>query len=138
VLFGGVLGIAVLMFWIWAIFDVITSDRERCRNLPKLAWALIVILLGVIGAVVWILLGRPERAHAARGPAQPSARRPAPRPIAPEDRSDWSAAPSTSPSSRRRSEELDRRLAEWEAEQQRRDRPGAGGPGPGPEAPPES
>jgi hypothetical protein len=117
--FGGVFGIAILVFWIWAIFDVITSDAERCRNLPKVAWVLIVILLGALGALVWIFGGRPARAAA--GPEDGPRRGPTARPVGPEDRPGWTSAPSTSPSSRDRSEELDRRLAEWEAEQRRRD-----------------
>ena len=115
--FGGVFGLALLVFWIWGIFDVITTDAERCRNLPKLAWALIVIILGSIGALIWVLLGRPERSSVGSGDLP---RRPRARPVGLEDRPEWTAAPSTSPSSREHSEELDRRLAEWEAEERRR------------------
>jgi hypothetical protein len=117
--FGGVFGIALLVFWIWAIFDVVTTDSDQCRNLPKVAWVVIVILLGAIGGLIWALAGRPART-AAR-PDDARYRRPPARPVGPEDRPGWTSAPSSSPSSRERSEELDRRLDEWEAEQRRRE-----------------
>lgn len=121
--FGGAFGIALLVLWVWAVIDVIITDRARCRNLPKIAWVLLVIFLGVIGALGWILFGRPARSSVRSGDAP---RRLPSRPIGPEDRPEWTAAPSTPPVSRERAEELDRRLEEWEAEQRRR-RPDEGG-----------
>ncbi len=58
---GGLLGLLFLAFWIWAIFDVIATDADRCRNLPKLLWLVLVILLSTIGAAAWLVLGRPRK-----------------------------------------------------------------------------
>lgn len=59
---GGLFGLVLLGFWLWAIFDVITTDESLCRNLPKFVWLMLVIFLSSIGALAWLLLGRPENA----------------------------------------------------------------------------
>ena len=60
----GALGIAVLVLWVYALLDVITSDETRIRNLPKWGWFVIVLLLGelAIGPVLWFVAGRPQGA----------------------------------------------------------------------------
>jgi hypothetical protein len=55
-----VIGLALLGVWIYCIFEVIASEASIVRNLPKLAWLVIVVLLGPIGALAWIFLGRPR------------------------------------------------------------------------------
>ncbi|HJE59483.1 MAG TPA: PLD nuclease N-terminal domain-containing protein [Nocardiopsis listeri] len=50
-----------LVFWVYVLFDVIGSESERVRLLPKTAWAVIVLLLPKIGPAAWFLLGRPPR-----------------------------------------------------------------------------
>ncbi len=59
---GGIFGLIVFALWLWAIFDVITTDESLCRNLPKMGWLFIVIVLSVVGALAWLLVGRPEHA----------------------------------------------------------------------------
>jgi hypothetical protein len=56
----GVLGIALTLFWVYTVLEVITSDASRVRNLPKLTWVFIVILLFDIGALAWWVAGRPQ------------------------------------------------------------------------------
>lgn len=58
----GLVGLVLFVFWIWAIIDVIATDDSLIRNLPKLLWLLLVIVLPLIGAVCWLLLGRPQGA----------------------------------------------------------------------------
>ncbi|WP_425581982.1 PLDc N-terminal domain-containing protein [Streptosporangium fragile] len=53
-------GLALLAFWLYCLFDVITTPDEESRNLPKLLWVLIVVLLVPVGGVFWLLLGRPN------------------------------------------------------------------------------
>ncbi|MEV6983809.1 PLDc N-terminal domain-containing protein [Sphaerisporangium sp. NPDC051017] len=60
------LGLALLAFWLYCLFDVITTPEEDVRNLPKLLWVLIVVLLADIGGLLWLLLGRPLREQAVR------------------------------------------------------------------------
>lgn len=56
----GLLTLVVLGVWVFAIFDVVTSDASSVRHLPKLAWLLLVVFLWIIGAIGWFLLGRPR------------------------------------------------------------------------------
>ncbi|WP_084956056.1 PLDc N-terminal domain-containing protein [Thermoactinospora rubra] len=83
---GVLISLAVLAFWLYSLFDVITSPEEETRNLPKVLWVLIVVVLPVAGSVLWFLLGRPRVA-----PGPPRAMRPrpetpsAPPPKGPED-----------------------------------------------------
>jgi hypothetical protein len=55
----GGFGLLVFGLWLFCLIDVITTDEWRCRNLPKIWWVLIVLLLFDVGAVVWLVAGRP-------------------------------------------------------------------------------
>ena len=55
----GAVGIALTLFWVYTVLEVITTDESRVRNLPKLTWVFIVILLFDIGALAWWVAGRP-------------------------------------------------------------------------------
>jgi hypothetical protein len=111
----GLVGVLLLAFWIWAILDVIATEAELCRNLPKGVWLILVLILPDIGSLVWVLLGRPERGSWRPGSTDFSAPR---RPVGLEDDPRYSATPAVTD---RRSEELDRRLDEWEAAQRAKD-----------------
>ncbi len=117
--FGGVLFLLVIGAWIWALVECAITPGEACRTLPKLVWVLLIVLLGIFGAVGWFVFGRPRRAAGAPRPARsrPARSRPGPRQeslVAPASTSD------PGPMSDRRSAELDRELEAWEAEQARR------------------
>jgi hypothetical protein len=107
----GIIGFLLLIFWVWAIFDVISTDSAMCRNLPKMPWLIIVIVLPEIGGIAWLLLGRPERASWRPGSTDYAAPR---RPVGFEDSPRYSASPEVSD---RRSEELNEQLERWEREQ---------------------
>ena len=49
------IGIALTVFWIWMIVEVATSNLEGGE---KIAWLLIVILLGWVGALIYFLVKR--------------------------------------------------------------------------------
>ncbi|GII88488.1 hypothetical protein Ssi03_64780 [Sphaerisporangium siamense] len=72
------LGLALLAFWLYCLFDVITTPEEDVRNLPKMLWVLIVVLLVAVGGVFWLLLGRPlsEQTVQRRRMGRPSGNRP--------------------------------------------------------------
>jgi hypothetical protein len=56
---GGLLGTVLLLVWLFCIIDVIMTPAGEARHLPKLLWLAVVLLLGAIGAAIWLLVGRP-------------------------------------------------------------------------------
>jgi len=49
--------IVVIAISIFAIVDVLLTDKRRVRGIPKILWVL-VILLPVVGALLWFTLGK--------------------------------------------------------------------------------
>jgi hypothetical protein len=117
-------GVLLLLFWIWALLDCIATDSAMCRNLPKTMWIVLVLILPDIGALAWVLLGRPEKASWRPGSTDYAAPR---RPVGVEDSPRYSASPTISD---RRSEELNRELERWEREQKERAQPTSAAPTP--------
>lgn len=108
----GVVGLAMVGVWIFCIIDVITTPDGTCRNLPKIAWVLIVILLAVPGSIVWLVAGRPRRgAGTAGGPFAAPRRSTAPT-VAPDDDEEFLAG------LRARAEEQRRRAREQQQREQ--------------------
>ncbi|WP_084180931.1 PLD nuclease N-terminal domain-containing protein [Jatrophihabitans endophyticus] len=62
----GLLGLILFGLWLFCVIDVITTDESSMRNLPKLPWVLIVVLLFDIGALAWLIAGRPWPASGPR------------------------------------------------------------------------
>ena len=60
----GIAGLVVLAFWLYCVLEVITTDEAQMRNLPKMAWVFIVIFLFEIGAIAWLIAGRPQARQA--------------------------------------------------------------------------
>jgi len=66
--FDGLIGVVTFGLWIFCLVDVITTDDSSCRNLPKLTWLLVVLLLPLVGSIIWLVAGRPEHGgRVARG-----------------------------------------------------------------------
>lgn len=51
----------VLALDIFCLIDVIVSREDEVRNLPKIAWFLLILFFPLIGSVVWLAAGRPQR-----------------------------------------------------------------------------
>lgn len=64
---GGILFVAALAVWLYALLDAISSNRTQVRTLSKGLWVAIVLFTFVVGAVAWLVYGRP-RASIARRP----------------------------------------------------------------------
>ena len=45
---------------IYALIDCARTSEEKMRSLPKWAWLVIIIFVPLIGAISWIIAGRPE------------------------------------------------------------------------------
>jgi hypothetical protein len=92
--FDGGLALVFFAVWLFCIIDVITTPEYACRNLPKFVWLLIVILLPDVGAIAWLVAGRPwnaqprdlpYRGNTGRSPMPAPPPRSARRPVSPDD-----------------------------------------------------
>ncbi|MBM7280578.1 PLDc_N domain-containing protein [Gordonia rubripertincta] len=60
------LGLIYLVILVIALIDIINTDDAAVRGLPKFAWVILVVMLPLVGALVWLAVGRPtadERPH---------------------------------------------------------------------------
>lgn len=64
--------IAVILL-VAALVDVIRIEPSRVRALPKGVWAVIVVVIVIVGPILWFALGRERRRDTgrARGPVAP-------------------------------------------------------------------
>lgn len=46
---------------IYALVDCVGTPDEQVRNLPKLAWIALIVLIQIVGPVAWLIAGRPKR-----------------------------------------------------------------------------
>lgn len=69
--FGGILFLVALAVWLYCLLDAITADREQVRALPKGIWIVIVVLTFEVGAIAWLLWGRPRTRGAGARPGGP-------------------------------------------------------------------
>jgi len=53
-----VVTLAAVGIMVFSFVDVITIDERRVRYLPKAVWAIIVVVISVVGSVLWWTLGR--------------------------------------------------------------------------------
>ena len=56
-----VLDFLVLAFDVFAIVDVMLIDGRRIRALNRPIWVLLIVILPVVGAILWFLVGRERR-----------------------------------------------------------------------------
>jgi len=125
----GLGGALLFVLWMWAIFDVISTDSILVRNAPKGTWLFLVIFIPTVGAVAWLILGRPEGAGTSLG-SRDQRHRSRSRPSSVrglEDSPEWrnASSPSRPSSAERKSKESlvirERRLLEREAELAKRE-----------------
>ena len=76
------LAVAILAIYVYGLVDVIRTDRHFTRGFSKTTWLIMVILLPLIGAALWFLIGRP-RTTAVAQPVYPQ------HPAAPDDDPDF-------------------------------------------------
>ena len=55
----GVISIGGLVLWIWMIIDCATNEKSEGNE--KLIWLLIIVLTNWIGALIYLLVRRPQR-----------------------------------------------------------------------------
>lgn len=64
-----VIHVALLFY---ALIDCIQTDQILIRNLPKMVWLFMIILIPVIGPIVWLVAGRPQSDQRVRPVPWPS------------------------------------------------------------------
>ncbi|MGB9741954.1 MAG: PLD nuclease N-terminal domain-containing protein [candidate division WOR-3 bacterium] len=57
--FTGLIALGLFILWIWTLVDVLTKESDENSN--RLIWGLIVGLTYVIGAIIYLIVRRPER-----------------------------------------------------------------------------
>jgi len=55
----GIFFLLAMGIWIWALVEVLTKEPSEGND--KLVWALVVALTGIVGALIYLLVRRPER-----------------------------------------------------------------------------
>lgn len=51
---GGIIGLIVLILDIWALISIVQSGASTGK---KVIWAVVVILLPVLGFIAWLIFG---------------------------------------------------------------------------------
>lgn len=54
-----VVSLACTVFWIWALVDCIKNEPSTGND--KIVWVLVIVLVGVLGALIYVLARRPSR-----------------------------------------------------------------------------
>jgi len=76
--------LANLVLVVLALIDCLATDEHQVRGLPKVLWALVILLFPLVGPIGWYLAGRPRPEHTG-GAAGRGRSRPRRRPLAPDD-----------------------------------------------------
>jgi hypothetical protein len=53
---------AATVFWVWALVDVLRRPTGAYRSGSQLLWAVVIALTHSVGAVAYVLFGRPRTA----------------------------------------------------------------------------
>ncbi|WP_327067470.1 PLD nuclease N-terminal domain-containing protein [Kitasatospora sp. NBC_01250] len=81
--------LVVLLLWVWAFIDCLTTPEQEVRHLPKVVWILLILFFGevLLGPLAWLLAGRRRGAPVlGRGAGfAPDGPAPLGRPLAPDD-----------------------------------------------------
>jgi len=56
----GLISVIGLVLWIFCVIDSISARQDEVRNLPKVAWVIIVLLFPFVGSIAWLVAGRPQ------------------------------------------------------------------------------
>jgi hypothetical protein len=57
--FGGLLWLSAFVLWVWVLVDVLRNETDEKNE--RLIWGLVIGFTYVIGAVIYLIVRRPER-----------------------------------------------------------------------------
>ena len=100
-----VIGVGLLLY---CFIDALQADPARVRNLPRLLWLAVIVVVPIFGPLAWLFGGRPLWRAPWQTPEPPRRR-------APDDDPDFLASLRTDPA-------REQKLAKWEAELRERER----------------
>ncbi|GIG19743.1 membrane protein [Cellulomonas chitinilytica] len=105
---------------VYCLIDCAQTDSASVRNLPKVVWVILIVVLPVVGGIAWLVAGRPERrASTVPWPSTATAGFPEyerPRRSAPDDDPEFLAG------MRRSDQTHEEMLKAWEAQLRERER----------------
>ncbi|MGM7671050.1 PLD nuclease N-terminal domain-containing protein [Microbacterium sp. A93] len=111
------LGIVAIGLIIYALIESLMTPRHQVRALPKPVWIVLIVLVPLVGALLWLALGRRRGSSgvggSASGPARPV------RPQSPDDDAAFLRQLDVQRKQQSRQAELDRREAELKAREAR-------------------
>ncbi|GAA1678854.1 hypothetical protein GCM10010977_18950 [Citricoccus zhacaiensis] len=111
------LGIVAAGLIIYSLIECLMTPRHQVRAMPKAVWILIIVLVPLVGALLWLFLGRRRGSSSgggtAGGPARPQ------RPQSPDDDAAFLRQLDVQRKQAARQAELDRREAELKAQEKR-------------------
>ncbi|MGH3194076.1 MAG: PLD nuclease N-terminal domain-containing protein [Streptosporangiaceae bacterium] len=58
---GALVALFLLGFWLYCLADAILTPAAECRGLSKPAWIAVISVTFIVGAIAWLVAGRPAR-----------------------------------------------------------------------------
>ena len=113
----GLFALIDLVLIIVALISCLSAEESEIRALPRVVWVILILLFSPIGAIVWFVAGRPQRAATGGAAWRPGSGFPE------AERPRRSAAPDDDPEFLRSLQgRQDRELLDqWEADLRRRE-----------------
>jgi hypothetical protein len=104
-----ILAVLLVAFTIFAFIDCIRTEESRIRALPRILWAVLILIVTPFGGILWLVLGK-ERSGGAPVAAARGAR-------APDDDPEFLRQLGSDAQRDERIRELEARLAELDDDQ---------------------
>lgn len=79
---GVILGPLIFVLWVYCLVRAITARDDEVRNLPKIVWIFLIIIVPLVGSIAWLAAGQPlnrpapRSRHERAAPAYPEYDRP--------------------------------------------------------------
>jgi hypothetical protein len=54
-------GVGAVAFWAYCLFDFTQADERETRTFTRPIWLVLLVLGSVVGGLLWVSVGRPQR-----------------------------------------------------------------------------
>jgi hypothetical protein len=58
---SALLALAATGFWAYCLFDLARTNQWEVRTFSKPVWVVLLVFTNIFGALLWLVVGRPER-----------------------------------------------------------------------------